>query len=414
MTLQKSKLWESLPLPQGPLAGLQSKARKSLESIGFPVSSEEAWRLTDLKLIEEIFNFSALSRSSNLHHVKEFAMPSPPKDGFRLALYPGLDPLSLRPLPDGFSLLDSSELEKTLGRTLKRCGCSQDWPVILNNSCTDNVLALRVKGSDLPSLELVLQGFSGELASSRVILLLEENTQLNLLQVCLGLDQSAHSHLIEIFVGCNASLNHEWLALGGGEASCLANIAIEQEPQSEYALTCVQQGWSFSRLEPYIVQLGGRANTKLRGLQVADHGNQISTNSKIRFDGPEGHLHQIQKGIAAGTSHSIFNGSIEVPQAAQRTNAAQLSRNLLLSNRARIDAKPELKIIADDVKCTHGATVTQLQEEELFYMLSRGIGQTDATKLLLKGFCQEITYSLPISAGRWKVLDQVLKNLRVE
>ena len=121
----------------------------------------------------------------------------------------------------------------------------------------------------------------------------------------------------------------------------------------------------------------------------------------MRFGGPEGELDQLQKAVAADRSHSIFNGAIQVPRAAQRTDASQLSRSLLLSRRARVDAKPELEIIADDVKCAHGATISQLQQEELFYLRSRGVDGDDAAALLLRGFCCEVLDRLPPAAKAW-------------
>ena len=91
-----------------------------------------------------------------------------------------------------------------------------------------------------------------------------------------------------------------------------------------------------------------------------------------------------------------------MPRPAQRTNASQLSRNLLLSGRARVDAKPELEIVADDVRCTHGATVSQLQEDQLFYLRSRGITQSSAAALLLRGYCKEVLDRLPLDGSqRW-------------
>jgi len=92
---------------------------------------------------------------------------------------------------------------------------------------------------------------------------------------------------------------------------------------------------------------------------------------------------------------------VRVPRAAQRTNAAQLSRSLLLSDRARIDTKPELEIVADDVKCAHGATVSSLQTDELFYLQSRGIGSDQAALLLQRAFCEEVLRELPAAARSW-------------
>ena len=116
-----------------------------------------------------------------------------------------------------------------------------------------------------------------------------------------------------------------------------------------------------------------RPQTVLKGLAVTGADQQLATHTAVRFNGPEGELDQLQKCLAGGQSHAIFNGAISVPRDAQRTNAAQLSRNLLLSDRARVDTKPELEIVADDVRCAHGATVSQLQDDELFYLQSRGI-----------------------------------------
>jgi Fe-S cluster assembly protein SufD len=107
----------------------------------------------------------------------------------------------------------------------------------------------------------------------------------------------------------------------------------------------------------------------------------------------------------------VFNGAVQVPREAQRTDAAQLSRSLLLSDRARIDTKPELEIVADDVKCAHGATVSQLQSEELFYLRSRGIAEAQAARLLLDGYCQEVLRDLPAAAAQWTPLLQRLQGL---
>ena len=154
-----------------------------------------------------------------------------------------------------------------------------------------------------------------------------------------------------------------------------------------------------------------RAATVLKGLVVTNQEQQFATHTAIRFEGEEGQLDQLQKAVAAGRSHAIFNGAVQVPKVAQRTDAAQLSRNLLLSDRARIDTKPELEIVADDVRCAHGATVTQLQEDELFYLRSRGISASRAASLLLRGYCQDVVDLLPSLAQRWPVITQVLEGL---
>ncbi len=106
-------------------------------------------------------------------------------------------------------------------------------------------------------------------------------------------------------------------------------------------------------------------------------------------------------------SHGVFNGKVFVPKPAQLTNAAQLNRNLLLSSRARIDTKPQLEITADNVKCSHGATVSQLEDDAIFYLQSRGINASDARNLLVNAFAAEIINQLPLSSLRESLTNAV-------
>ncbi len=399
----------SLPAPEGLLESFQLRGRQSLQLAGLPASSDEDWRFSDLERIKLLFKLPLASRASKFSGFSEQQLPpSSSSDTVRFVVRPGMDSQSL---PKGFSYISSNELNRFLGNAIDHSAANDDWSVALNNACAGRVLALRVNGTDLPSLEMVLDNAAGELAATRIVLVLEPKTHLDLQHIVLGNSDSSHSHLLEIYLGKEASLNHGWLALGGGDATCVADLVIQQDLRSEYALTSVQAGWTLSRLHQHVVQLNGFAKTILRGLQCTKAHEEITTNSTVRFDGPEGCLEQLNKAVAIDSSHSIFMGNIDVPRVAQRTNASQLSRNLLLSNKARVDTKPQLTIVADDVKCSHGATVTQLQEEELFYMQSRGIGSIDATQLLLKGYCQDIIKYLQFNDDRSNIIDQLIGRL---
>ena len=196
------------------------------------------------------------------------------------------------------------------------------------------------------------------------------------------------------------------------KSTSICTVAVEQSKNSKYSLHSIHHGWDYARFEPRIIQTEGEASTIIKGLQVTKSKEQIATHSLIRFEGPNGKLNQLQKAVASEYSHCIFNGSIEVPQKAQKTEAAQLSRNLLLSKRARIDTKPELEIVADDVRCTHGATVSQLQDEELFYLLSRGIDNEHANSLLLKGYYDEVISHFPKSSNKWNFIGKLIKDIK--
>ncbi len=378
------------------LAPVQQRGREALQRLGLPTRRQEDWRLTDLKRLQAVHDLP-LIRSESLKD-----LPEPPQGGLRLLLGTDQHPLEGVKLPTGIKALATDELEIALGCATDHCGCSEAWSVELNNASSHHVLALQISGR-VPPLELVIGACGSGLLATRVLLIVDPNAELELLQVFKSKNGVAHSHLCEILLGKEADLRHGMLSIGDGSSSLLATVATQQEPNSRYAFSSFIQGSTFARIEPRIVQLRGQAFTTLNGLAVATEDQQIGVHSAMRFDGPEGELDQLQKSLVSGKSHTIFNGSIQVPKEAQRTNAAQLSRNLMLSSRARVDTKPELEIIADDVKCAHGATVSQLQEDELFYLRSRGITEAEATALLLNGYCQEVINHLPAQAERWRL-----------
>ncbi len=402
---------KSLPEPRGILRSVQIRGRDYLERFGLPSGKSEPWRITDLERLKTLLSRPFfLSRDENESNLIR-SMAVPPSDGVRLVLSPSLQSIDDQKLPKEFRQITGADLERLLSSNIPNSASDKDWAIGLNQATAGTVLALRVKGCNPPPLELVAEAQLDRFSPSRVVLVLDSNTQLDLLEVILGKGCSAQSHFLEIHLAEGASLNHGLIALGGGEAGLLANVIVHQKRDSSYSLSMIQEGWSLGRIEPDICQGDGHAHTTLRGLQVSKGTRQVATHSKISFQGPEGTLDQLHKALVADKSHSIFNGAVEVPQIAQRTNAVQLSRNLLLSNNARVDTKPELEIIADDVRCSHGATVSELQKEELFYMRSRGVDTRQATKLLLQGYFQDILRSLPVEAERWSVLERLLESV---
>jgi Fe-S cluster assembly protein SufD len=141
-------------------------------------------------------------------------------------------------------------------------------------------------------------------------------------------------------------------------------------------------------------------DTQLYGLALVTAEQIIDTHSSILYQQPYCSSNQLYKAIVDDRGRSVFNGRVSVPQAAQLANAAQLNRNLLLSAKARVDTKPQLEIVADNVKCTHGATVSQLEDDEIFYLQSRGIDRQSAKNLLLDAFAREIINKVPLTSLR--------------
>jgi Fe-S cluster assembly protein SufD len=403
------------------LAAARQRAAWALADRPLPSRRQEAWRFTEIAPLLAI-------TPALLPPATTWPATLPPATSavVRLVLDGHGDPLAGVSLPAGMEPIPAADLEALLQETATdrgedrgangafthaaaSAGSEAPWSGLLAAATAGQVLALRVRGVVEPILELVSDAASAEgVLPLRVLLLLEPQAQLELLQVHRAAGASLTTVLLEARLGAGARLSHGLIGQGVGASVLLADLAIEQDPGSHYAFTSAVAGWALSRLEPRVLQSGGGATTRLRSLQRVD-GRQIADqHSQVRFEGPEGELDQLHKVIADGAGRSVFNGAVAVPRAAQRTNAVQLSRSLLLSDRARIDTKPQLEIVADDVKCAHGATVSRLQSEELFYLQSRGIAAATASRLLLRGFCGEVLRELPAAAAIWQPLAMVL------
>ena len=383
----------------GGLARHRTAARDYLQRTGLPPTRNEAWRFTSLAPLIAV---PPLVLSAPERRGLEPDHP-PASKALRLYWDGEGDPLAGVDLPEGLSRLESGVQDALLGTVLEAAGTADSWLVSFNTALAFQVLALRVRGRVAAPLELVSDcGQATGVRPLRLLLLLEEDASLEFLQVHRAAGTSLTSVVVEAQLAPRSRLRHGVLAQGTDASCLLAHLAVSQAEASELDLTTVAGGWGLVRLEPAINQVHGAASTRLRGLQVACDRQIADLHSLVRFEGPEGQLDQLQKAVVDDAGRSVFHGAVQVPQAAQRTSASQLSRNLLLCDRARVDAIPQLEIVADDVRCTHGATVTRLQQEELFYLRSRGLGADQAARLLLEGFCDEILTSLPESAFRWE------------
>jgi Fe-S cluster assembly protein SufD len=211
----------------------------------------------------------------------------------------------------------------------------------------------------------------------------------------------------EIWVEENAQVSHTRLELEGAEAFHIGKTAVSQARDSRYTCHAIALGGKLSRHNLEILQTGEQTETTLNGLTMIG-GNQLGdTHSAIALNYPYSTSRQLHKCIVGDRAHGVFNGKVFVPKPAQLTDAAQLNRNLLLSPKARVDTKPQLEITADNVKCAHGATVSQLEDDEIFYLQSRGIDENDARNLLINAFAAEIINQIPVPSLRERLTQTV-------
>ena len=308
--------------------------------------------------------------------------------------------------------LKEKEIQNFLQQKIIKSDPNQNWSNLLNHFLTDskNIIGLNISGKDIPHLEIICNSINNFLNAKTLIINIEEDTTVSISQINIGDKNSALSTSSYFNIGEDSVLHHGIISYGKDKSNIINTLNVWQHKNSEYNLGSLQFEYDFGRLEISINQIEGNAKTNIKGIQITKNNEQISTYANIEFNGPNGFLDQLNKSLANDKSHSVFEGLIIVPQIAQKTDASQLSRNLLLSNYAKIDTKPQLEIVADDVKCMHGATISQLNEDELFYMRSRGLTLEEASKLQLRSYYQEIISFLPISKERWDLLALLLKN----
>jgi len=308
--------------------------------------------------------------------------------------------------------LDDQKILNLVQQKIFDSDSTQNWSTLLNHLLTNkkNICGLNISGRNLPPIEIITNAKDKLFNSRTLILNIEKKTNVEISQINLGDENCSLSSSSYIFLKEDSHLNHGIISYGKYKSHIINSLNVFQNKNSEYNLGSLQCKFDFARLEININQIEGNAKTKIKGMQITQDNEQISTYANIAFNGPNGFLDQLNKSLAKDRSHCVFEGLIVVPQIAQKTDASQLSRNLLLSNYAKIDTKPQLEIIADDVKCMHGATISQLNENELFYMRSRGLTLEEASQLQLRSYYQEIISFIPISQERWNLIDLLLKN----
>ena len=214
---------------------------------------------------------------------------------------------------------------------------------------------------------------------------------------------------IQIFVEDNANLTHYRVQKESAESYNIGTTEIILKRGSFYNSTNINLGARLSRHDIHLKFTAEAGECFVDGLYMLDGNQHHDTHSTIDHTLPNCVSHQSYKGVLNDKSRGVFNGKVFVRENASGTDAQQSNKNLLLSNDARIDTKPQLEIYNDDVKCAHGATVGQLEEEELFYLLSRGLNESLARNLLTYGFAEEIVNKIEIESIK-KQLDEAVLN----
>jgi Fe-S cluster assembly protein SufD len=204
----------------------------------------------------------------------------------------------------------------------------------------------------------------------------------------------------EIAIGNGARVHHYKIQREARDAFHVGTLQVAQGRDSVFHSFSYASGAALSRTNIYTRLAGEAAEARLNGLYLVDGSQHADHQTFVEHIAPNCASRELYKGILDGDAHGVFNGKVYVDAEAQKTDGKQTNHALLLSNTARVDTKPQLEIFADDVKCTHGATVGRLDDIALFYMKSRGIGAENARALLTYAFAAEVLETLELDALR--------------
>jgi Fe-S cluster assembly protein SufD len=213
--------------------------------------------------------------------------------------------------------------------------------------------------------------------------------------VSLGGGAALTNAVTELHVGPGAHLEHVLLQREGGAAFHVSNTAAQLERDARLATHVVSLGGRLVRNDLTVTLAGEGAEARLSGLFLVGGERLVDNHTFVDHAVPHGTSRQLYKGVLGGRSRGVFRGRVLVRPDAQHTDAKQSNPNLLLSDGAEIDGKPQLEIHADDVKCSHGSAIGRVDESALFYLRARGIDEAAARALLVRGFAAEVLAALP-------------------
>jgi len=413
-------------LPTSPLAWLNALRAEAVDRVGIltvPTLRDEEWRFTDISLLTKM-SFQPVHTTISLQaaDIERFYIEEATT---RLVFIDGVyaPQLSSVVTDNGVTVINleagfaehAAEIEPYLGRHTE---FHNNVFAALNTAFLHDA-ALVIVPQDVsvsvPVHLLFIATQKDVVSYPRCFFLAKSGSVVTVIEDYVSLQEDAYftNAVTEIALIDNARVNHIRVQREGAKAFHIANCAVSLARASNYQSVSVAFGARISRYN-LNVQLAEEAECAVDGLALISGRQLADTHTCIDHAKPHAVSRQMHKCIVGGSAHAVFNGKIMVRQGAQRTDSRQSSRNLLLTSKARVDTKPQLEIFADDVKCTHGATIGQLDNEEVFYLQSRGLSDTAARNLLTYAFGAEIIERISISSLKYQLEQTVLEQTTIQ
>ncbi|HET7286910.1 MAG TPA: Fe-S cluster assembly protein SufD [Pyrinomonadaceae bacterium] len=401
---------------------VRGSAMDRFEQLGFPSVRDEEWKYTNLATLAKE-SFEPATRADHAGDVSGFAYPE--TDGAHLVVVNGFlnEELSVTTAlgdvvaTDLFSAVDDARYNKIIRKYLARnAGYHNNGLTALNTAFIQSGVFVCIPKNvklEKPLQITFISGTANSATFPRVLVVAEENSSVTIIEnfVAGGEERYFTNAIAEIVLKDGAHLEHYRLQRDSKKAFHVSTTSAELGRASRYDTTSINLGAQLSRHDISVVMDHEGAETSVDGLYMVDSDQHTDTHSVIDHKQPHCNSHQLYKGILDGNSRAVFNGKIFVREGAQKTDAMQTNKNLLLSDKARVDTKPQLEIDADDVKCAHGAAVGQIDPEELFYLEARGISPELGRSLLTYGFAEEVIAKIKLESIRTELDRTVLNQL---
>ncbi|HEY7498567.1 MAG TPA: Fe-S cluster assembly protein SufD [Vicinamibacterales bacterium] len=405
------------------LQDLRDHAASRFVELGFPSVRDEEWRFTNVAPIASSEFRIAQAATLNADDLETFLYAGA---RFRVVLVNGrYSPELSRTagLPAGFRFgsLAAAAVEQAdvVGRYLGKVAEPDHRAfAALNTAFTHDGAYVHVPDGVVLEHPLQIMYVSvaegaPSMSHPRTLIVAGDNSQLQIVETYVS--RAGHKHftnaVTEIVAGENAVLDHYKVEEESVDAFHIASMHIHTARNANVSTHAFTLGGRFVRNDIIAVLDGDGSECTLNGLYLADGDRLVDTHTTIDHAKPHCPSHEIYKGILGGRARAVFNGKIIVRPDAQKTNAKQTNRALLLSDNATINTKPQLEIFADDVKCTHGAAIGQLDEDALFYLRTRGLTFFEARDMLIHAFAGEILERVKIEPLKRALEDELYAQL---
>ncbi|MFW5426748.1 MAG: Fe-S cluster assembly protein SufD [Methylophagaceae bacterium] len=386
------------------LNDLRKLALNEFDQSGLPAKKQEDWKYTSLwALSQQEFNHKAEINTLTAAQCEQSALL---KECYRVVIVDGIfsaqysqiselqSGLTISPLSSGLKHVQSH-----LGQQLDigKAGLNALNTLLMNDGVVITVDE-SAKVSKPIEILVVNTGSTDNLATHlRHVIVLAENSEATVIEHYAGLTDatSLNNVVSEVVLAENAELNHYKLQQESSNATHIATLSAKQAANSQWKTNSISLGAKLARNDVHTQLLGEQAHVVMDGLYLPINEQHVDFHTRIDHMVPNTSSEELFKGVIDDKAHGVFNGKVIVHKDAQKTDSNQQNHNLLLSRSCEIDSKPELEIYADDVKCAHGSTVGQMNEDHLFFLRSRGLDEVSARSLLTYAFAVEVLERIP-------------------